>query len=143
MIREFTTVLASVSPSDGQFNARLFRGWVNTEVMNWYLRSTRKRFGGDYCLFFTDGAGCHLGDDLKVPAGMHIEFLPAYSPELNPAEGLWGHLHEKYMDNQLFSSIAGVENTICDGLQDMATVPDTIRSLTLFDWIKTAILTSD
>jgi len=143
MVREFTTVLVTVSPWDGKFNARLYGGWVNTEVMNWYLRSTRKRFGRDYCLLFIDGAGCHDGEDLKVPAGIHIEKLPAYSPELNPAEGIWSYLHEKYMDNRLFSSVGGVEDTLCDALQDMANVPDTIRSLTLFEWVKAASLTSE
>jgi hypothetical protein len=37
-----------------------------------------------------DNAGRHTGPKLDLPAGVHLAFLPAYSPELQPAERLWG-----------------------------------------------------
>jgi transposase len=40
-----------------------------------------------------DGAGFHAqANDLVVPANMTLVTLPAHSPELNPAEGVWGFL---------------------------------------------------
>jgi hypothetical protein len=141
MIREFTNVLASVSPLDGGINAMLWRGWMDTDVMNTYLRATMKRFSRNYCILFMDGAGYHTAGTLDVPVKMHIEFLPAYSPELNPAEGLWQHLHENYIGNHLFQTLDAVEGSLARGLCDMRNTPDVVRSMTLFDWIKTAILT--
>ena len=39
-----------------------------------------------------DGAGFHHRDgDPEVPANIRLIKLPAYSPELNPVEKLWGH----------------------------------------------------
>jgi DDE superfamily endonuclease len=36
-----------------------------------------------------DGAGWHNSSQLKIPYGIHLVFLPPYSPELQPAERLW------------------------------------------------------
>jgi hypothetical protein len=33
-----------------------------------------------------DGAGWHTGDDLRVPEGLHLVYLPPYSPELQPSQ---------------------------------------------------------
>ncbi len=34
-------------------------------------------------------AGWHISDQLKLPEGLDLYFLPAYSPELQPAERNW------------------------------------------------------
>ena len=36
-----------------------------------------------------DNARWHTTKKLKIPAGLHLMFLPAYSPELQPAKRLW------------------------------------------------------
>ena len=36
-----------------------------------------------------DNAGWHGPEDLAVPDGISLVFLPPYSPELQPAEHLW------------------------------------------------------
>ncbi|MBD2543030.1 hypothetical protein H6G72_04010 [Planktothricoides sp. FACHB-1370] len=35
-----------------------------------------------------DQAGWHRSQDLEIPVGLHLIFLPPYSPELQPAERL-------------------------------------------------------
>jgi hypothetical protein len=53
-----------------------------------------------------DRAGWHTSTPLRVPDHLHLRFLPAYSPELNPAEQLWprtntalAHQHFKTLDD--------------------------------------------
>jgi transposase len=41
-----------------------------------------------------DKAGWHTAGDLVVPENLSLVFLPPYSPELNPIEGLWLHLRD-------------------------------------------------
>src|SRR3712207_8341539 len=41
-----------------------------------------------------DNAGWHGPEDLAVPDGISLGFLPPYSPELQPAEHLWPLLDE-------------------------------------------------
>ncbi len=40
-------------------------------------------------LLVMDRAGWHTGGEVEVPEGIHLEFLPSGSPELQPAERLW------------------------------------------------------
>jgi hypothetical protein len=44
---------------------------------------------GKQVLVVLDGAGWHTSAHVNVPAGVHLHFLPPYSPELQPAERLW------------------------------------------------------
>jgi transposase len=41
---------------------------------------------------FLDGAGWHKAHELTVLSNMRLLSLPPYSPELNPAEHVWGDL---------------------------------------------------
>jgi transposase len=56
-----------------------------------------------------DQAGWHLSEKLKVPEGIHLLPLPAYSPELQPAERLWPLVNEPLV-NKAFDSIDVVED---------------------------------
>jgi hypothetical protein len=40
-------------------------------------------------LLVEDNAGWHRSKKAKIPDGISVQFLPAYSPELQPAERLW------------------------------------------------------
>ena len=40
-------------------------------------------------LLVEDNAGWHRSKKVEVPEGIIVEFLPPYSPELQPAERLW------------------------------------------------------
>ena len=40
-------------------------------------------------LLVLDRAGWHISHQLELPEGLDLYFLPAHSPELQPAERLW------------------------------------------------------
>jgi DDE superfamily endonuclease len=44
---------------------------------------------GKHILLVLDSAGWHVSSQVQVPVGLHLHFLPPYSPELQPAERLW------------------------------------------------------
>jgi len=53
-----------------------------------------------------DGAGFHLRDgDPNLPDNVRIITLPAYSPELNPIEGLWDQGKDG-LCNKVFDTLA-------------------------------------
>lgn len=110
--------------------------WVNSEVMSVFLHYTAKQFSKDYCLLFLDGAGWHRANDLRVPHNMKLLYLPPYSPELNPVEPLWRHLRENYFGNQVFDSLDAVEDRLCAGLKHLSHAPQTVKSISCFDWLK-------
>jgi len=48
-------------------------------------------------------AGWHTSSQVEVPEGIHLEFMPSHSPELQPAE-LWPLTNEA-VANQLFQTL--------------------------------------
>lgn len=86
-----------------------------------------------------DCAGWHTSRHLVVPVGLHLCFLPAYSPELQPAEHLWP-LTNVPLANRCFTSLdelEAVQAERCIWLQDH---PDLVRSSTRFHWWPDSLL---
>lgn len=83
-----------------------------------------------------DRAGWHTSTRLRVPDHVHLLFLPAYSPELNPAEHLWP-LTNAALDNRHFACIEELEDiqlARCSALQQRPDLIHAIRSTTQFHW---------
>ncbi len=76
-------------------------------------------------------AGWHTTEALTVPAGVHLAFLPAHSPELQPAERLWP-LCDEGVANQLFASIAELEAAVARRL--VALKDEVVRALPQYHW---------
>lgn len=142
-VREYRYAVTAISPADGRLSAHIIRGGVDHRVMNDFLVETCRRFPHRYCLMFLDGAGAHISHDLVVPPQMHLEFLPPYSPELNPVEALWDYVRQHYFANRVFATIRGVEARLCKAFRDLDARPDIIQPLANFEWIKAAKLTWD
>ncbi|HET8852468.1 MAG TPA: transposase, partial [Ktedonobacteraceae bacterium] len=84
-------------------------------------------------LLVLDRAGWHTSQELVVPEGIHLLFLPPYSPELQPCERLWP-LSNEGIANRSFRTLDDLEEAQvqrCVVLQDQ---PEVIRSLTHFHW---------
>jgi transposase len=80
-----------------------------------------------------DRAGWHHSVRVRVPEHVHLLFLPAYSPELQPAEHLWP-LTNTVLANRHFASIDDLEDAQADRCVALQARPDLIRSTTLFHW---------
>jgi hypothetical protein len=68
-----------------------------------------------------------------APEHIHLLFLPAYSPELQPAEHLWP-LTNTALDNQHFTSIEDLENAQTARCVVLQNQPDLVRSATCCAW---------
>jgi transposase len=80
--------------------------------MNIYLDELSKAFTDSNIKLIMDQAGWHKSQGLRVPENIQIEFLPPYSPELNPVERLWKWLKTHVCRNRLFDC----EETLMDVL---------------------------
>src|SRR5262249_4429011 len=80
-----------------------------------------------------DGAGWHLAPGLTVPEGIHLACLPAYSPELQPAEPPWP-LVDEAVANRAFPDLAALEEVLADRCRTLRDAPATIQAQTLFHW---------
>ena len=104
---------AAVSPVTGD-SFILLLPWVNTDVMSLYLAKMSEALGTRQALVILDQAGWHRSKDLHIPPNIRLEFLPPYSPELNPTERLWLVTKTDVCRNQMPDS----QEQLCQRLTD-------------------------
>lgn len=78
-----------------------------------------------------DNAGWHRSPKLILPPGLHLLFLPPYSPELQPAERLWS-LVDEVVANRVFPNITALEDTLVARCQALEAQPARLQAHTCF-----------
>ena len=104
---EWLYVYGFVRPKTGEVHW-LILPTVNTEVFSLALSHFAKEVGASKekrILLVLDQAGWHTGKEVEVPEGIHLEYLPSHSPELQPTERLWSLTNEA-VANRLFERIS-------------------------------------
>ena len=84
-------------------------------------------------LLVVDQAGWHASPEVAVPGGVHLEWLPAYSPELQPAERLWPLTNEP-LANRAFADLAALDAVLAAQCVRLTEQADRVRAQTLFHW---------
>jgi len=132
---EWTYLYGFVCPQSGEVYW-LILPTVNVQLFSMALKEFAKEVGAGenkHVLVVLDQAGWHTGGEVELPEGIHLEFLPKGSPELQPAERLWPLTNEA-IANRLFEEIEEIEEALvkrCVELLDQAQI---IRDLTNYHW---------
>lgn len=124
-----------VRPGGGQVEWLLLPE-VDTEIFSLALKHFAKAVGAGpkkHILLVLDRAGWHVSKGLEVPEEIHLVFLPAYPPELQPAEHVWPLVHEA-MANQRIETLDDLEDLLVDRCRSLAADARLIQSHTLFNW---------
>ncbi len=132
---EWTYLYGFVHPESGEVYW-LILPTVNTELFSMALNEFAKEMGvgeDKRILLLVDKAGWHTGGKLEVPEGLHLEFLPSGSPELQPAERLWPLTNEA-IANRLFEKISEMEQALVERCIELLDQAETIRDLTNYHW---------
>ncbi|MCA0325657.1 MAG: IS630 family transposase [Proteobacteria bacterium] len=129
--RQYLYAFSAVSPHDGVLDS-LVLPWVNAEAMSLFLAEVAQRHADEFILMVMDQAGWHIAGDLEVPPNMRLMFLPAYSPELNPAEHLWKAIREDCFANHVLADLDAVEAVLTNGLAALEANPSRTQSMTGF-----------
>ena len=77
----------------------------------------------------------HRSKKVIIPKGIEIEFLPPYSPELQPAERLWKLIDEPLI-NQYFETINEIENILVKRCCVVSDMKNEVSKLTNYHWLK-------
>jgi transposase len=80
-----------------------------------------------------DQAGWHRSPKLVVPAGIELEFLPPYAPELQPAERLWT-LIDEVVANQVLPDLETLLDVLSERCRVVRTWTEAIARRTCFHW---------
>jgi transposase len=132
---EWTYLYSFVRPSTGELHW-LILPTVNGEVFSLALShfAEEVRCGKNrHLVLVLDQAGWHTGKEVEVPEGIHLEFLPSASPELQPSERLWP-LSNEGVANRFFESIEELEEALVKRCVALCGQPEIIRSYTHYHW---------
>ena len=80
-----------------------------------------------------DNAGWHRAKAVALPPGVHLAFLPPYSPELQPAERLWPLLDEP-VANRVFADLDALEAALAARCRTLEADRPTVKAHTRFHW---------
>ncbi|MBE9045983.1 hypothetical protein IQ255_16495 [Pleurocapsales cyanobacterium LEGE 10410] len=80
-----------------------------------------------------DQAGWHISHQLKLPEGLDLYFLPAYSPELQPAERFWP-LTNEVIANHSPRALSELEELLVVRCRKLLQEHDLIKGLTFYHW---------
>lgn len=86
---------------------------------------------GKRIVLVVDGASAHRAKSLRVPERITLVPLPAYTPELNPAERLWPLVKEG-VANRAHESLAALEDKVCGRCQRITAKQ--VLALTNYHW---------
>lgn len=109
---------------------------VSLPVFEIVLREFAKSIGAGakkHIIIVIDGAGFHQEKNIKIPQGIHLVYLPPYSPELQPSEKLWP-LSNESLANRHFENIEELEDNQVEQCRRLMKSTDIIRSHCLFHW---------
>ena len=133
---EWTYLYAFARPNSGEVHW-LILPTVNAEVFSLALEHFAREVGAGKrkrILLVLDQAGWHTAKNkLVVPEGIHLEFLPSHSPELQPSERLWP-LSDEAVANRYFEAIEEIEEALAGRCVALGEQPELIRSYIRYHW---------
>lgn len=133
-IREYFYVYSAVSPDEGEMFS-LILPEASTEAMNVYCLELSRTYPDRQILMFMDKAGWHVSKKLHLPDNLKIEFLPPYSPELNPQENIWKYFRTNCFANVYFDSLERVEDTLMKEIPLLSNDKNKVKSIAGYNWI--------
>ncbi len=109
---------------------------VSTQAMNVALQEfARDRGAGParQIIVVLDQAGWHTSGELVVPEGLHLELLPPYAPELQPAERLWT-LTDEAVVNRHFATLDALQAAQAQHCLRLSEQRGRVQAQTQFHW---------
>jgi hypothetical protein len=137
---EWLYLYSFVRPATGEVHW-LILPTVNVEVFSMALSHFAEQVGAGKdkrILLVLDKAGWHTSPRAEVPEGLHLEFLPSHSPELQPAERLWPLTNEG-VANRFFEDLEGLQEALIERCVALCGQPEMIRSYTHYHWWPEAV----
>ena len=82
--------------------------------MKTFLKALSEQYTDDQVLLICDGAPWHKSKTLSVPNNIHLQYIPPYTPEMNPIEQVWREIRTDGFRNEVFITLGKVVDCLCD-----------------------------
>ena len=131
---EWLWLYAATHPASGE-NFWLSLPRLDTEMVQMFLDEFAKAYApvGKQIILVWDGAPAHRARSLRVPERITIVGLPAYTPELNPAETLWPLVKEG-VANESFKDLSALERRVCRRVRRISEDRERLASRLNYHW---------
>ncbi len=120
-------IYGAFSPLDGD-SLLLDLPYCNTEMTQIFLDHLSKKKPEELKILVMDNASFHHSKTLNYPKNIVPLFIPAYSPELNPAERVWQYLKNQVCQ-KIFPSLEDIQKKMHQVINERLT-KERIISLT-------------
>jgi len=114
----------------------MFMSHLDTVSLNEYLKQLSKRFKKEKIVLIMDNASFHKSKKLNIPKNIKIEYIPPYSPELNPQERRFEDI-KKFLKNKIFDSLEELQNKVTEIL--FSYTKDQVKSLVFYPYLQKAL----
>lgn len=114
-----------------RFYFRFFPGAIRSPQIVEFLKVLRQHLPGPLLIVW-DGLRAHksrlVRDYIEGDGAIQLEFLPAYAPELNPTEYIWGYLKTREIANLCARHIHTVHDLASRRLRSMQRRPALVHA---------------
>ncbi len=131
-IREYRYAYGAIEPLTGD-SFFFVMPYCNTVCMNLFLEELSKKYSEDMIVLCCDGAAWHKSSTLEVPKNVILQYIPPYTPEMNPIEQIWKELRKRGFRNEVFATLEKVIDRLCDVINGLSA--EVVRSITGREWI--------
>lgn len=137
---EWLWLYAAVEPRTGACFFLLLPAF-NGDCFELFLREMSKTEmvkPGDRVGVVMDNAGAHVSAAVEWPEQLVPMALPAYSPELNPAEQVFRQLRA-WLSNRVFDSLDQMADALIEEIRVFWERPEELIRLTYYPWWRAAV----
>jgi transposase len=106
---------------------------MQAESLQLFLCQMREQFPDERMGIVWDNAPSHRSHQIAWPAEMVPMALPAYSPELNPAEQIFRVLRRR-LANRIFETLDELQEALVAELEQFWAAPEVLIRLTGYPW---------
>jgi transposase len=129
--RAHLSLIAAIAPNGRIYLAGQDQSFTSEDIV-WFLNKLCGRYRKRDMLLIWDGAAIHRSEVVKAflterPGRLHLERLPAYSPELNPVELVWSQLKRR-LKNQVFTDLEELAAVVLDQVKYLEKDPKLVQA---------------
>lgn len=135
-----TYLYGSFSPLTGDSFVYEIEG-TTSEIFYEYLKELSQYNPNEFKILVIDNAGFHSLKDKVLPDNIGLLRIPPYSPELNPAERVWGYIKSSFQ-GKFFDKLEDVKQWLHDFVREELTV-QRIKSLTSYEQYTNCFIAHD
>ena len=125
----------SAISNDGRLIFNVFDGgkrFNSNDIIN-FLANMLKHHSRRHLVVVMDRATCHLSKKtksfIKSQKKLHVFYLPARSPQLNPDEQVWAHLKNHELKSHQETTLKGLKKLTKKKLKNMSLDPKKIHGI--------------